>query len=552
MNQITSELKLEKNKILLSLAVITIISLSLKLYLVDFSIPIHNDNLEYALFALAHNNGDFSQSSHRGMGWSIFVSFFYNFVDSENFLDYSNVIRVISIAVSLSSISMMYLLGRKFFDPRYSLILASLFAFEPHLNYNSGLGLAESFFILMLISSFYFVLNKNTRTVILSLALAGIAYWIRLNGFFAFIVITVIYFITLGKTKHAIRNYLIGLSIFLIIIAPVLLDRNDQFGDPFYSIYSGTIFSGDYNLLLSEIGENENYSAFGYIEENGALAFFDTFIINGIINELHLLSVLSFPYLFILIPFGILFSFRAFDQNKNFIRANWIHILLSMTFVIIILAVVPERRFLFHILPFLMIFSVIPIQRVTEYGLSTFSFSRKQKDLFLVIIIIIIIILSGLFTLRYDKPDSELENEKLAFSNYALKNLNGVTQRDFGGSLEYILFLQVTSSGDFKNYKINQDIDQKNKFSDITLQNYETLELFIKNAQKYNLKYLISNKIDTGMNPLIDGLYSNHQKYPFLKKIFDSDSEGYKKLKIKVFEIDYNSFEKNLIEESKP
>ena len=236
MNQITSELKLEKNKILLSLAVITIISLSLKLYLVDFSIPIHNDNLEYALFALAHNNGDFSQSSHRGMGWSIFVSFFYNFIDSENFLDYSNVIRVISIAVSLSSISMMYLLGRKFFDPRYSLILASLFAFEPHLNYNSGLGLAESFFILMLISSFYFVLNKNTRTVILSLALAGIAYWIRLNGFFAFIVITVIYFITLGKTKHAIRNYLIGLSIFLIIIAPVLLDRNDQFGDPFYSI----------------------------------------------------------------------------------------------------------------------------------------------------------------------------------------------------------------------------------------------------------------------------------------------------------------------------
>ena len=76
MNQITSELKLEKNKILLSLAVITIISLSLKLYLVDFSIPIHNDNLEYALFALAHNNGDFSQSSHRGMDGPFLYHFF--------------------------------------------------------------------------------------------------------------------------------------------------------------------------------------------------------------------------------------------------------------------------------------------------------------------------------------------------------------------------------------------------------------------------------------------------------------------------------------------
>ena len=545
MNDIITELKLEKNKIIISLVIITTISLLLKLYLVDFSIPIHNDNLDYALFAIAHNNGDFSQSSHRGMGWSIFVSLFYNFINSENFIDYSNAIRGISIVISLSSISLMYLLGRKFFDARYSLILASLFAFEPHLNYNSGLGLAESFFILILISSFYFILNKNTRTVIISLALAGIAYWIRLNGFFAFIVITVIYFVTLGKSKHAIRNYIIGLSIFLLVISPVLLDRNEQFGDPFYSIYSGTIFSGQYDLLLSEIGKNENYSASGYIEENGFFAFIETFIINGIYNELHLLSVISFPYLFILIPFGVLFSFRAFDQNKNFIRANWIHILLSLAFVTIILAIVPERRFLFHILPFLMIFSVIPIQRVTEYGLSTFSFSRKQKDLFLIIIVILIIILSGLFTMRYDKPDSDLENEKLEFSNYALNNLDGIVLRDFGGGLDYVTYLKATSSENFKTYKINDDLDKNYKFSDMSLPNSETFELFIKNAEKNNLKYIISNKIDTGMNPLIDELYLNHEKYPYLKKIFDSDFEGYEKLKIKVFEIDYTKYSEN-------
>tara|TARA_B100000029_G_scaffold513778_1_gene614390 strand:+ start:1080 stop:2720 length:1641 start_codon:yes stop_codon:yes gene_type:complete len=542
MTETISVLKLGKTKIIISLAVITTISLLLKLYLIDFSIPIHNDNLEYALFAIAHNNGDFSQSSHRGMGWSIFVSLFYNLIDSENFLDYSNAIRGISIAVSLASISIMYLLGRKFFDPRYSIILASLFAFEPHLNYNSGLGLAESFFIFILITSFYFVLNKNTRTVIISLALAGIAYWIRLNGFFAFIVITVIYFVTLGKTKNSIRNYFIGLSIFLLIISPVLLDRNEQFGDPFYSIYSGTIFSGDYNLLLSEIGKNENYSAFGYIEENGLLAFIDTFIINGIYNELQLLSVISFPYLFILIPFGILFSFRAFDQNKNFIRANWIHILLSLAFVTIILAIVPERRFLFHILPFLMIFSVIPIQRVTEYGLSTFSFSRKQKDLFLIMILIIIIILSGLFTLRYDRPDTTFENEKLEFSNYALNNLDGIILRDFGGGLDYVTYLKITSFENFKDYKINQNMEKNYNFSDISLPNFETIELFIENSEKHNLKYIISNKEKSGMNDLIDELYFNHKNYPYLKKIFDSNMEGYSKLQLKIFEIDYELF----------
>ena len=47
------------------------------------------------------------------------------------------------------------------------------------------------------------------------------------------------------------------------------------------------------------------------------------------------------------------------------------------------------------------------------------------------------------------------------------------------------------------------------------------------------------------MNPLIDELYLNHEKYPYLKKIFDSDFEGYEKLKIKVFEIDYTKYSEN-------
>ena len=85
-------------------------------------------------------------------------------------------------------------------------------------------------------------------------------------------------------------------------------------------------------------------------------------------------------------------------------------------------------------MPFLVIFSVIPIQRVTEYGLNTFSFSRKQKDIFLIIVLIIVIILSGLFTLRYEKPDHTLENEKFDFSQYALQNLDGNALRDYGGS----------------------------------------------------------------------------------------------------------------------
>ena len=79
---------MNKKIIICFLIIICLISLGLKLYLVDFSIPVNSDNLEYALNAVAHTNGDFSQSSHRAMGWSIFVSPFFSLMNSDNFIDF--------------------------------------------------------------------------------------------------------------------------------------------------------------------------------------------------------------------------------------------------------------------------------------------------------------------------------------------------------------------------------------------------------------------------------------------------------------------------------
>ena len=37
-------------------------------------------------------------------------------------------------------------------------------------------------------------------------------------------------------------------------------------------------------------------------------------------------------------------------------------------------------------------------------------------------------------------------------------------------------------------------------------------------------------------------VYDNEEKYPYLEKVFDSEESGYKKFKVKVFEIDYDKF----------
>ena len=544
---------MDKKQIIFSLIIICLISLGLKLYLVDFSIPVNSDNLGYTLNAIAHTNGDFSQSSHRGMGWSLFVSMFFGLIDSENFFDYSNTIRALSIGVATFSIPMMYVVGRKFFDERYSIVLASLFAFEPHLNYNSGFGLTEPLFHLAIIGSFYFILNKNTIFILISLFLAGIAYWIRINGVFVFIVITIIYFATLRGSPNLFRNYGLGVVLFLLVISPVLLERNEEFGDPFYSEFKGIIFAGSPELFFSEIHDivatEKTYSPFDYIEENGLPSFIQTFILQGLYNSLQVVSSLTFPFLFILIPFGIIFSFRAFDQNPNFIKANWIFILVSLASLTVVMSIIYDRRFMLYLLPFLMIFSVIPIQRVVEYGLSTFVFSRKQKDVFIIGIIITIILLSSIFMIRYGPPDPILENEKLEFSEYALNNLQGVVFRDWGGGLDYVSYLTITESpSKFKSYEINSKYDKENSFQVSSGPYGETLEELISDGEKYDLRYIIANQKNGLYFPFTDELYDNYDQYPYLKKIFDSNEFGFKKLKIKVFEIDYEEFNKLLNE----
>ena len=540
--------------VIISLASIISISLILKLYTTDFSIPVFSDNLSYALSAIAHVNGDFSQSSHRGIGWSIFVAIFYSFINSENFLVYSNAIKIISLAVASSTIFLVYLLGRKFFDQRYSLVIAALFAFVPHLNYNSGFGLSEPLSHLTLIAAFYFVINKNTKFIIPSLLLAGILWWIKFNEIFVLFILIIIYFVTKRNSPNLYRNLFMGILIFLAVVSPMLYDRYEQFGDPLFFSYSQHIFTGSWEKIISIEEENQTTTAFDFIDENGFPSFIQTFFLNGIYNILSVLWKISFPYLFILIPFGIIFSFRAFDQEKKTIFAYWLFIILSLGSLIITFSLIPEKRYLFYIYPFLIILCVIPIQRVTEYGLSTFSFTKKQKNVFLVLVLITVLALSIWFTLRYDQPDPIFENEKYEFAKYVVQNFDGNSLREFGNSLDYLSLVYIENSPEsFKNCKVesNKELcnyDKSNGYLKRITITGNSIEEIITKGETYDLKYIIANKEKNDFHGFIDDIYHHEEKYPYLKKIFDSSNQGFEKLKIKVFEIDYKKFNKLLNE----
>ena len=544
--QITTQLS--GTRIIFYLILIIIISLGLKLYTVDFSIPAHSDDFGYILDSIQYGEGDFFISQKKHPGWSLVLTPFMTIINSDNFLDYGSVARILSIAISTVTIIPMYILARRFFDEKYSLVASCLFAFEPHLNYNSGTALSEPLLILVLILSLNFILSDKTKYHYLAFIFTGLCWWVRLEAIYPAIAIILIYFIIHRAKSNSLRNFFLCMIFLLIIISPLFIERYIQFDDPFYVWQSVTIFSENYAELLTT---PENVGVVDFVEKHGIHGLMDR-LASGLTNLLNILIRISYPYLFILIPFGILFSLRPVEQKLKNIKANWIMIITLISVLIIPFAIIDERRFLLPIFPFLIILSTIPIQRITNYGLNTFSFNERKKSIFLVATVSIVLLLSITFTMGigefgYGLPNSALEYEKIKFTEYLVENFDGRILRDAVVD-DYLAYVNLTSNdNDFKTFKSPRgknpypDLYEPGKVVRINVYG-ENMEKLVTNGKTVGLKYIGIMEKGSYFFPFLNDIYFNEENYPYMKKVFDSNEMGYKEFKIKVFEIDYKNF----------
>jgi len=538
-----------KKTIFFCLAIIVVISIPLKLYTVDFSIGIHHDDLEYVLDAIQYSEGDFFLDQKKNPGWPLFLTPFISLLNSEHFLDYSNFARILTLTISTITIFPIYVLARKFFSEKYSVVAASLFAFEPHLNYNSGTPFSEPLVILILITTMIFILHDKTKYHYLAFVFAGFCWWIRLEAIYPVIAIILIYFVIHRSKPNSLRNFSLCMVFLLITISPLFIQRDLQFDDPFYVWWGGTILAENYSEHLTS---PEDAGITDFVEKHGILGLMDRYV-NGLTNLFNVLFRILYPYLFILIPFGILFSLRPIEQKLKHIKTNWIMILSLIAVLAIPFAIIEERRFLFALFPFVIILSTIPIQRVTNYGLSTFSFNERQKSVFLVIVVGVVLLLSTTFTMKvgefgYGLPNSVLEHEKIEFTKYLVENFDGRILHD-EDVVDYLVYVSLTQddNADFKEFKSPRgkdpypDLYEPGKV--VWLQvNGKTIEELITNGETIGLKYIGILEKGSYFFPFMNDLYYNEEKYPYMEKIFDSNEMNYKEFKIKAFEIDYEKF----------
>ena len=351
------------------------------------------------------------------------------------------------------------------------------------------------------------------------------------------LVATIIFFRNFKKTPKLFLKYFACIAICLVVVSPMLAERYDQFGDPLYFSQSLRLFTGEYASILAENMLGFEYSAFDYIDDHGFGKFIENFVLMGIYNLFLVLFKMSFPYLIVFLPFGIIFSLRAFDQEKKYIQSNWILILITLVPFIFYFAILPEKRFIYHVYPFLIILAIIPLQRLIEYGLSTFSYNDRQKKIVLVGIMGAVLVSSCFYTLRYELPDPVLNDEKILFADILSKKFEGKIL-DAGNTLQGLTYVNITNPpGIFKNYKLIQDQDMpytmgfnKKNINLIPVILYaKSLEDFIDVSYEYELKYISINKdgVEDVFYPYLDEIYENEKKFPYLVKVFDTEQEEF-------------------------
>ena len=155
-----------------------------------------------------------------------------------------NAQRVISILISVVTIIPIYFLGRKFFNEKYSLFVADLFAFEPRLIENSLLGITEPLYLLLGTITLVLFLSKNNKIIIISFIAAALFCLIRYEGLLIIIPMTIMYFVRFHKNKKQILTYFIAIVIFTMILLPTGFLRSESTGDD--GLTSHVLAGGEY------------------------------------------------------------------------------------------------------------------------------------------------------------------------------------------------------------------------------------------------------------------------------------------------------------------
>jgi len=512
---------------ILIISILAIVSLLFRINFASFDIPILLDGLEYYSFGY---EVAFSHSYPVGIlgtndGWSLFLSSFFMLFNNTDFMTLNFVQRSLSISLSMITVIPVYYLCRQFVSERFAVIGAVFFIFDPRIISNSTLGIIEPLFIFLNVLVLVTIFKNNSKFIYLSFLLIALSSIVRYEGLLMIIPVAIFYFLRFRFNQKIIRNFFIGLIIFLIILSPIVVLRTSANG---MDGLSSHIFPSAY--ISQELDKKlDDESIDGRMYDN----FILDFSAKSVFNTLKYLGWVSIPLFILFLPFA---AYRIF-QNKN----DKINYLLLFSAFLIIPALyaygreIQETRYLLVLVPIFSVFSA--------YGLS--KFRKLSSNFWIAVLFIGIISMSILFLWYFQDEEYNIKKETYYVSKIVTDVATGVNDYEKSHMLKAAELdqnwpkpLEVANSGEFEGEIVT-------KVNIIPVYDSSDLVEFIHNSKTLNLSHLVI--FEKNQKEFFDDVFVNPENYPYLELEFDSDTIDFEN-KILIYEINYERFNDFIVE----
>jgi len=211
----------------LSLLLIGICAFTIRLIFFQNDLIFSSDNFFYFKYAIDVSlTGELPETLVLpNNGWPLFLSIFFKFLDSGNFLDYMNLQSYLTMIFSTITIVPLYFLARKFIGPTFALISTILFVFEPRIIQNSLIGVTDPIFILLIVTSLALIMQKNKYIISGAFVAVAFASIMRAEGLFLIPALCIVFFFRFKITKKTVLQCMILLLISFLILLPFSIQR---------------------------------------------------------------------------------------------------------------------------------------------------------------------------------------------------------------------------------------------------------------------------------------------------------------------------------------
>jgi len=501
MSQNIVESKQSQKMVIIILSVIISGGIIFRLVFSHFELPLNSDNLQYFLYAIDYSIGESTIQNVHNPGWALFLSFFFTAFDSNNYMEFMALQKIISIVISSLTVIPIYFLGKKFFSKELALLGSILFVFEPRIVQNSTFGISDPLYIIGLVIAIVLLLNFRKNIEFLAFVILGLSITVRSEGLFLIPAFIIIYFLQKKLSKDSIIKIFISLLLIIVILSTITYFQN--------------IENVNHNLFSRiDSGVGEIYSSPETTAAGGSI----NLLIDGLINFVKFLGWSQIPIWIIFVPAGFIILLTCKNQDTKIILTLLFFISLPTLYAF---SFVNDTRYLFPLYP---IFAILSLFFLTK-------FIKSKRDLSIIKIGIIFgLVLSSSVFLIWKDVDVEKEQEMFDF----MKNISDENKiiNHFGYELSYRIptVLENTS-----NFPISSNEIEKHSTKVVTISRVNSFDEFMKIGMEGKITHIVVK--EKNFYVFLDDIFKNEENYQFLIKENDSDEN------IKIFKIDYHKYE---------